>query len=673
MTELSKFELRLKERREREAAQAAAQEPATPQEFADLVPEADTSYERSEDDLEIDRLVSRISIDEAYDRWIGKPRPRTRTGQREGIKVSCPTPEHVDRNPSAWMNLDKNTWYCAACDRGGDVLDLASFRFGIPDYKSGSNFAQLREAIAEDYGYVRMSAPGLPRGGILVPPEAEEQVPAVPSPPVPRPQPPTPPRPEPVSGSTTDSDRSSAVPASEPGADSGRGMATVSYLPEALDEGEDEVLPGLAWRELVTPDTFLDAYMAACCVDDVPEEYHFWNALAALGLALGRDVTLDDYHPVLANLFVCILGRTGVGKSRAASHVSRLVEAAIPEDRSDAASRGARTFSTAGSAEVLIKQFSKPHYNPPSTPGGKPTLIGYAPVRGLIEYSELSGLVGRSSRVGSTLKPTLMEFFDGKPVVSNASLSHGEQIAERPFASLVTSTQPKALQTLLDQGDVDSGFLNRWIFVTGTEKKRTAIGGARIDLTQAIARLRAIHDWAEPDPLPVVIEWSDEAAERFTTFFHETIEPIKKGDGHDDRAFYQRLDLIMKKIILLFTANEKQLRVPVSAVEKAVKIFWYLVKVLEIPSASVGRNPQTDLEEAIMRLVRAYEEKHGQESAVPLHYIMKVLGKRKQYTREMIERALKTLTNLNLLAVDKPQKAGPGRPPVARYRLASHE
>src|SRR5919205_290414 len=147
MTNLSTFEQKLKERREREMAAAqAAKKDETPAEFVDLIPEDDTSYERSEDDIAIDRVIERITVDAAYDRWIRKPRPRERTGKREGVMISCPMPNHADRNPSAWMNLDKGTWYCAGCDMGGDVLDLASIHFGIPDYKSGENFRRLREA-----------------------------------------------------------------------------------------------------------------------------------------------------------------------------------------------------------------------------------------------------------------------------------------------------------------------------------------------------------------------------------------------------------------------------------------------------------------------------------------------------------------------------------------------
>jgi hypothetical protein len=666
MTEhLSTFQRKLAERRAKEMASVQPKE-EIPAELADLIPEDDTSYERSDDDIEIDRLIANITVDQAYDRWIRKPRPRERSGKREGVMISCPMPNHADRNPSAWMNLDKNTWYCAGCDEGGDVLDLAAIGFGIPDYKSGSNFAQLREAIAEDYGYTRLVAPGLPRGGILVAPE--EKV-SVPTPPVATPsnlQPSV--EPETVNaGTVSDSDGD------------GRDGASVTYLPEGLaaeDGEEDEILPGLAWRELVEPGTFLDAYMAACTVDDVPEEYHFWHGMLALGLAVGRDVALNDYQAVLANLFVCTLGRTGLGKSRAASHLKKLLKAGIPElDKTDPLDRGARLIPTSGSAEVLIQSFTKPI--PGTSAAGKPIVVDNAPVRGLIDYAELSGLVGRSSRSGSVLKPILMEFFDGTDEVSNASLSSGTNVAKSPFASLLTSTQPKALKDLLDQGDANSGFLNRWVFITGTEKKRVAIGGAYVDVTEAAAKLREVHLHFEPPGPglpPQQIQWSTEAALMFTAFFEQEVERIKRGNSIDDnREFYQRLDLIMKKLILLFTVNEKLEVAPVSAVEKAIKIFWYLVKVLEILTNSIGSDAQSELNKDILTLVARYEEKNGKGTSCPLHYITKIMGKKKAYTLDMVKRSLQTLTELHMISVDKAQKAGPGRPLAVRYRLATHE
>lgn len=670
----SKFAQKLRERREAEA-RASAATASVADEYSDLIPEKESTYERSEEQLTIDRLIDNLGISEAYDRWIGKKRPAQRSGKKEGVMVSCPKPDHLDRNPSAWLNIDKNTWYCASCSEGGDVYDLASFRFGVPNYKSGKAFGELRSAIAQDFGYSFVTGPGLPADGVLVGPGPEEEASATAAPapermgtapteggspaPVAVPLPPLTPAPTPAGPVYSDDDA---------------GLATVHTLPgyEEDDDEPDADLPGLDWRGLVTPGTFLDTYMANASLDDVPEEYHFWNALLAIGIAAGRDIQLFDYKPVLANLFICVLGSTGSGKSRATGYVSSLLEAALPHDWSDPSSRGARRLTTPGSAENLIHQFSKPLYD---TSGAKPIVTGYAPVRGLVEFSELSALVGRAGRTGSVLKPVLMQFFDGDPRITSSSNTGGSHVAVDSFAAVVTSTQPKALKELLTTGDADSGFLNRWIFVSGTYKQRMAIGGVKVDLTAAAEKLSKIHYWCEPatpiDP-PKEIVWSTQAAEAFTEFFHSSIEPLLL---KSDNPFLARLDLICKKLCLLFTINEMLDEVPLSVIDKVKVVFDYLLAVYAVPAESVGRTVGTEIEDKILTFIEnqcAKQKKH--DYAVPLSHLMRQLEKNKNFTRQLIKQAIETLVAVKLLEPIVPEKkAGPGRPPGVRYRLAASE
>lgn len=43
----------------------------------------------------------------------------------------CPLPGHPDRTPSFRINEQKNVAYCHGCHRGGDVLTLTGFVFGL--------------------------------------------------------------------------------------------------------------------------------------------------------------------------------------------------------------------------------------------------------------------------------------------------------------------------------------------------------------------------------------------------------------------------------------------------------------------------------------------------------------------------------------------------------------
>lgn len=192
--------------------------------------------------------------------------------------------------------------------------------------------------------------------------------------------------------------------------------------------------------------------------------------------------------------------------------------------RSDPTSKGTKRVGSPASAEALIAAFSKPVPDP-----SDPKKVGYyAPVRGMIDFNELSQLTARSNRQGNALKPTLIALYDCDTVVSTVSVTHGEKTAHEPFASASTTAQPRALRDLVSQSDDASGFLNRWVFVGGPAKKKVSVGGAHVDITPTVKPLEGIFGWAASFTGHELMTWSDEALDRFDDFFHSVIEPAKK-------------------------------------------------------------------------------------------------------------------------------------------------
>lgn len=620
-TDLTKFRQRIAEKRAKEAAEkAASTDHLVATGFEDLVPESSDGFQRSEEDQALDDVISRIDIVDGYRRWCAKMVPEIRAGQTEGIKISCPIPGHRDSNPSAWINTEKQTWFCGTCQQGGDVMDIAAFHFNypVPGYKEGARFHELRRDMAKSMGWSFIKPPGAKSPIPVAPAEETEE-------------------PEPEVGATE------AAPAS--------GAVVELFVPE-----DDPVIefPTLDWRSVVEPGTFLDTYMAVCIQDDVPEEYHFWNGLLALGLAVGRDVTLYDFVPVHGNLFVCLLGNTGDGKSRSYSHLKRLLTAALPHKWDDPNSKGVVQAASAASAEVLIHSFSKPVPDPTN-----PKVVAYyAPVRGLIEFNELSALIGRTQRQGNLLKPTLMEFYDATPEVSTMSMTGGKKLATEPFGSAFTTTQPKALKELIGKQDADSGFLNRWVFASGQQKQRVAIGGISVDITPCVAPLQAIHGWAG---FGKQITWSPEAAERFTEIFHSVLEPAKLAD---DAGFLTRIDLLMKKLILLFCVNEMLDVVPARVVDLAYKMYPYLISAYSIPAAQIGNTIYYEVMDEIRKHVKNITAKNKQGAT------MRELNQRlyrKKYPPRVIKDMLDFMCNTSGEIVMHVSKGARG-PETARYK-----
>jgi hypothetical protein len=329
----------------------------------------------------------------------------------------------------------------------------------------------------------------------------------------------------------------------------------------------------------------------------------------------------------------------------------------MPHDWSDEFSKGVRKISSPGSAEVLIHNFQKPVMGP-----SEPKKVShYAPVRGLIDFSELSSLMARTNRQGSALTPTLMQFYDMETTVATSSLTHGAKQAWLPYASALTTTQPRSLRSLVTRADDASGFLNRWVFVPGTEKKRFAVGGVRVDMSPAISPLQDIVGWAGSFGHDKFVQWSPEAEKRFTEFFHVQIELDKRRATND---LITRIDLLMKKLILLFAANQHQPIVRLEHVEWAIHCYQFLVDAYSIPGAQIGNTLQTEVSEAILHQCR----KAYQRGARPLtmNDISKALKGRK-YPLDLLLKTADTLVKLGYLQLQTPQPGSVGRPST-RYK-----
>lgn len=612
--DLSKFQQRLAERKAREATEQKAQ---TPEAFdADLIPES--AYERSEQDLDMDQVIEKIDVIGAYNRWCGKMTPVVKGGQREGIKISCPIPGHIDSDPSAWINLDNQTWFCGGCQLGGDKYDIAAYWLGfpVPGYKDGAEFHKLRERMAEDFGYTINREIG---GSVSITPPSTE--PAAPPPVENRPEPPT------------------------------------ADIIELVDNDDEHIaMPSLDWRPICPKDTFLDLYMRATVIDDVPEEYHFFHALAALGLSIGRDVTLFDAVPVYGNLYLCTLGRSGAGKSKARKHLDRLLTASLPYDRRNLPSRGVRRVNAPGSAENLIHQFMEPVEDP--TTAGK--IAFFASVRGLIDFNELSALMGRTNRLGSVMKPTLMQFYDMDEIVQTSSMTHGSKEAHEPFATAITTSQPRALRDLIGASDDASGFLNRWLFIPGKEKVKFAVGGVQIDMTPCVKPLQDIQGWAATFGNEQ-IEWSDEAVKTWTKFFHEVLERDRK---HSDNDLLVRIDLSLKKLMLLFAVNRKEKTLTEQSVLDSIWCYPYLKSSYGIPEAQIGNTVNNEISEAVIYQVRSITSKTGKGAT--LREIERNLARRKYDKKRLLE-VIDTLVKLDLIEVAATDPGQRGRP-TKRYK-----
>lgn len=588
----------------------------------DLIPDIEP-YERSQEDQELDALLDGIDILDAYQRWC----PKASTfeiavgSKRESIMVRCPAPDHEDRVPSAWLNLDKQVWTCGACGfRGGDKYDIAAWHFGysVPGYKHDA-FPELRRAMATDLGYTVIRTAG--REWVEPPATVEIEV-------------------EPA-----------------PDAEEGEGTTPPALTVLTPDGWVEQGPPALDWRAVFPEGTFLRDWMEATCELDLPEEYFAMLGLQMVALAIGDDAVLESVPNIEPNLFVCLVGPSGIGKSRATRLAVELLRTALPYEHSDADNKGVLIPATPTSGESLLKTFSRLAGDP-----SDPDEMDYRQVRALVRYDEFASLAGRGARAGSTLKPQIMSLFDGD-VSGDLALSRESTTVENPYCCMVSTTQNGLLRSLITGDDVNSGFVNRWIFAMGPAKPLAGYYSKSFDLSALVMPLKRIHAWSA---FGRRMQLTGDVLDAWLEFFRAELEPIKTGD---DSSVMSRCDLLLMKMLVLLAANEEVLQPTVAHVE-AVKVIWEWMKACYVMIGAAVETTEMDFAaDEVIEAILYLEAKFGQSPSARDLWERRLKKRLKNLGRDGFAKALALLRQLGMVEeIEQPAGTKGGRPTV-RYRV----
>ncbi len=678
-------------RRQAEAETSAA---ANVQHDEDLIP--DMPYET---DNELDRVIDGIDILDAYAKWINKMTPDAR-GRREGIKISCPNPWHTDSRPSAWVNLDKQTWVCGTCNfQGGDKHDFAAIAkgFAYPDgYKTDGTFPELRRQMAADFGYLVRRGPT----GADIVEEIEVVYETEPEDPNDDDTPP-----EPPPGGSEEPDN----PVNPPDTSGGVEYESVWALPapdditpppevleeavvapiirhplDALDRDAEWEAPvvqlrpdpdallakvaesdlgaaAIQWEEIIPENTFLHEYMTQNCLYDIPHEFHFWMGLILISFANGFSIRIEDVPSISGQLYVVLVGPTGLGKSRATMPARALMREVMTWTGTESMpGKGVKNLGGIESGQALIKGIMHEYEDPAPATGIPGSMIEQPNVRGLTMPEEFAGFVKKAMRLGSDFKERAIEFFDvGRDgeVSVNAVKYGGEVKVTGPFLQVVSTTQPDAIHTYLTSEDTVSGFLNRFVFVMGPSRDERPPRWTRAhapDLTRAASGLRALvefcehHDGLEMPYTP--------AADAAWSALYDRIEGLKLDTG----PMAVRLDLILKKIMLLFAINEHRTEIDADLVIRMETVMSHLLANYTRITGDLYWRPDDACQDAILEYIYIKNEagQHPRKKEIVDSLKRNSQGR----SRFDIGRALDLLEKLEIIKVVKVKsQRGPER------------
>ena len=264
-----------------------------------------------------------------------------------------------------------------------------------------------------------------------------------------------------------------------------------------------------------------------------------------------------------------------------------------------------------------------------------------AQVRGLLRVEEFAAFVARASRSTNPMKETLIELYDVfDRDMKHISIGGGTVTARNPFCQMVSTTQPAAIHEFLRRSDAHSGFLNRWVIAAGQRRRRRiSYGGTHIDITVPANHLRTIKADCSTDR---EMNLQGAALDAWDEFFHDTIVPL-----HDttDESMFSRIDLILKKIILLFTLNELESEPTEDIVRRATSLYKYLHNTYLMFSTDISHSEWEECRMKIAMAVKTIEERTN--ASASLRAIVQRLNNK--FPQNMIAGTIKTMIELDEL------------------------
>ena len=423
--------------------------------------------------------------------------------------IRCPSPSHVDKRPSAWMQEGEGLWYCAACAVGGDVFDLAAHATGhrVPDYKSNAvEFGEVVNEVAERLGMTEEAARAAGYTRESRPPEEADVVSGWPE-------------------DFTEDEVAYAQRLYESWDDSGvpnakdlavhdvvarreiagRDAEVKELAGPELDEGlsremdielskmaptvssemstsyHDAVEKGLLteigmdpeshpipWQDIIPPDTPLYRMFKAACVTDIPDEFVVWSIYTALGSMIGRRVELiDSVKPVDPAFWTVLSGSTGTQKSTIATEMDRILSHVAPVSGSE----GTKIVGTPASGERFMEMLRRDEV----LGIGVTTEVAECPnSASFMNIDEFSLLASSMARAGSTLGSHMLQTYGcrrDQVLRPTEAMGRVSFPVTGPMLSILTTTQPNRIATMLDRYDVASGFMNRFLFASGAPRR----------------------------------------------------------------------------------------------------------------------------------------------------------------------------------------------------------
>jgi hypothetical protein len=318
--------------------------------------------------------------------------------------------------------------------------------------------------------------------------------------------------------------------------------------------------------------TWLDKVLEYAGESESPTTYFYWAGLAALSGVVTNKVFLDKfYYKLYPNLFILLIGRSGIRKGIPVALAKQLVQA----------TKATRVLSGRTSIQKVITELATAY-----TQNGGPPIIDSV---GYLSSSEFASFIIQDQQALTVLT----DLYDGhyNPDWANMTKVSGVERLKNTCLTLFGASNEVHFREAVPDNALGGGFVARTVIVYADKK---ACVNSLTDRPKETFNIVELTEYLrEVAKLSGQFEWSLDGKELYNAWYNE----FQKSDTNDDTGTLERIhDTILKMAMLISISRKPDLVLEKQDIEDALLQARLVIPGVKRVTMGQGKNimgPQT--------------------------------------------------------------------------------
>lgn len=374
---------------------------------------------------------------------------------------------------------------------------------------------------------------------------------------------------------------------------------------------------------------WLKAWMQFVEMTEAPELFRPWVGAGIIAAALQRRCHLIWRGPLYANMYIVLVGPSGVGKGETMGPGLDLLQDVGP----------IKLAAESITREALIRELRKANVTEPNPETGEvkmhSSLTIYAP--------ELAVFLGYSNLA---LLSDLTDWYDCRSSWTYRTKHQGTDVIEGVWVNMIGGTTPDLIRTALPRDAIGGGLTGRMIFVYGARKSKIITMPEPVDVELRDALLEDLQYLAG---IRGVFTFSDDYIERLTTWY---IDHCKHPPFRDDPDFIgyvsRRRTHLLKLSMVMSISSSDDMILTAENFDISLKLLTQTERYMRNVYMAYGKQDPEDVLPKVMARVSHVKE---------ILY-SKLLSEFRGVMVDDMRRIIQTMSEMKLCKVSVDKKSG---------------